>query len=168
MILGIFCKLFFKTMFPLFNITGKKCKNPNHPKKGSSIKVEPIKDRNAIERIKALLSSNLRDLLLFIMGINTGFRANELLSLKVGQVRHLKPGDDLELKLSKTKSFRRVTVNEAVIQALKSYLEQSGLQDDDWLFRSSRGNRPLRVDTVSTYVKKWCRRIGLVGNYASH
>ena len=88
-------------------------------------------------------------------------------SLKVGQVRHLKPGDDLELKLSKTKTFRRVTMNAAVIETVQVYLNKVNL-NDDWLFLSSRGNRPLRVDTVSTYVKTWCRKVGLIGNYASH
>ncbi len=155
-------------MFSIFNSSKRHPRNPNHPKKGSSTKVEPIRDKAAIQKIKNLLSRNPRDQLLFVFGINTGFRANELLSLKVGQVRMLNSGDDLELKLSKTKTFRRVTMNGPVIEAIQTYLKSSNLRDDDWLFRSSRRNRPLRVDTVSTYVKNWCRAVGLIGNYASH
>ena len=155
-------------MFRIFNRLNRPVRNPNHPKKGSSIKVEPIRDRNAIQKIKDALSHKKRDQLLFIMGINTGFRANELLSLKVGQVRHLKTGDDLELKLSKTKSYRRVTLNEVVVETVQKYLLKTHLKDDDWLFPSSRKGNHLRVDTVSTYVKTWCKKAGLVGNYASH
>ena len=64
--------------------------NPNHPKKGSSIKVEPIRQKAAIERIKAHLlhEGKYRDYCLFVLGINTAFRANELLSITVGQVAH--------------------------------------------------------------------------------
>ena len=57
-------------------------KNPNHPKKGSAIKVEPIRDKKAIDRIKKQLRDSPRDLCLFILGINTAYRANELLAIK--------------------------------------------------------------------------------------
>jgi hypothetical protein len=43
--------------------------------------------------------------------MNTVFRANELLSLQVGQVRSLQVGDVLSVKQSKTDKFRQVTVN---------------------------------------------------------
>ena len=145
-----------------------KMSNPNRPKKGSSIKVGPIKERSAIDRIKQNLANRPRDLCLLRFGLNTGFRANELLSIKVGQVRHLKVGEDFELKLSKTRSYRRVTVNQAVVNAVRDYLTAVPLSDTDWLFPSSKTGQPLTVSTVSTYVKKWCLDAGLVGNYASH
>jgi len=148
--------------------TGKKGVNPNHPRKGSSIKVSPVKDRDALARIKENLRNHPRDLCFFIFGINTAFRACELLSLRVSHVRNLKVGDDFEIKLSKTKSYRRVTVNHAVVNAVSAYLSNSGLGADDWLFPSDRTGEPLEVSTVSTYVKTWCQNAGLQGNYASH
>jgi len=44
-------------------------RNPNHPKKGSSIKVEPIRTKAAIERIKASLlhGEKYRDHCLFTL-----------------------------------------------------------------------------------------------------
>ena len=72
-------------------------RNLNHPKKGSLTKVEPIRDLAAIEHIKAELSERPRDLCLFVLGINTAFRAGELLSIRCGQVAHLNEGDQLEL-----------------------------------------------------------------------
>ena len=65
----------------------KNAKNPNHPAKGSSIKVEPIRDRAAIKRIKKLLDDNSRHLALFTLGINVAFRANELVALNVDDYR---------------------------------------------------------------------------------
>jgi len=45
--------------------------NENHPQKGSTIKVEPIKNRKDISTLKKLLLDRPRDLALFIIGINT-------------------------------------------------------------------------------------------------
>ncbi|MEP5154111.1 MAG: hypothetical protein ABJQ89_13950, partial [Planktotalea sp.] len=64
-------------------------RNFNHPQKGASIKVEPIRALNDIKAIKSRLSGNPRDLCLFTFGINTAYRAGEILSLTVGQVAHL-------------------------------------------------------------------------------
>ena len=43
--------------------------NPNHPKKGSNITVDPIRSEKNIKKVKRLLKDNARDLLLFTMGI---------------------------------------------------------------------------------------------------
>jgi len=55
-----------------------------------------------------MLRDHPRDLCLFVLGMNTAFRANELLSLKVGQVRSLLPGDVLSVKQSKKGKFHQV------------------------------------------------------------
>ena len=47
-------------------------KNQNHPKKGSVIMVQPIRETKDIENIKKLLSGNTRDSLLFCLSINNG------------------------------------------------------------------------------------------------
>lgn len=71
--------------------------NPNHPKTGSQIKVDPIKNLKDIKSIKKLLKDNPRDYALFVMGINTNLRASDLVSITVQQVQDLKPGDDLDI-----------------------------------------------------------------------
>ncbi|MBW4528167.1 MAG: tyrosine-type recombinase/integrase [Phormidium tanganyikae FI6-MK23] len=144
----------------------QKGQNPNHPAAGSTIKVEPIRDKKAISRIKKVLADHPRDLCLFTLGINTAYRANELLSLKVRQVRSLNVGDVLELKQSKTHKYRPVTLNGTAISAIQHWLENSQLQDEDNLFTGQRGC--LTVTTVSTMVKTWCQDVGLKGNYGSH
>lgn len=143
--------------------------NDNHPRPGSSIKVEPIRDLRAIKRIKALLAEDKRDLCLFTLGINTAYRASELLSLAVGQVDYLTAGDRLDLKQRKTKTYRPVTLNGAAIGAIAAWLaEHPAPAPEAPLFWSQRDRRALRVSTVSTMVKSWCRRVDLHGNYASH
>jgi len=76
--------------------------NPNHPKPGASIKVDPIRSKAAIENIKKILMYQSRNYCLFVLGINTAYRANELLSIQIEQVDHLKAGDEIELKQEKT------------------------------------------------------------------
>ena len=80
----------------------KKGGNVNHPKKGDRIKVDPIRQIKDIKAISKLTADNPRDHLLFVMGINNGLRAGDLVKLKVKDVRHLKVGDILTIKEGKT------------------------------------------------------------------
>ena len=130
----------------------QKGENPNHPSLGSTIRVEPIRDKKAIKRIKKLLQDNPRDLCLFTLGINTAYRANELLSIRIGQVRYLQPGDQLNLKQRKTKKFRPVKLNQSAYQAIQGLLQwldrdESTVNEDAPLFMGQRGL--LTVSTVS-------------------
>lgn len=140
--------------------------NPHHPSPGSSIKVEPIRDKKAIARIKKILRDKPRDLCLFTLGINTAYRANELLSIRVGQLRTLRAGDVLDLKQRKVGKYRPVTLNGVVVTAVQDWLAIAHLPDEAFLFTGQRGC--LTVSTVSTMVKTWCRDVGLSGNYGSH
>lgn len=138
----------------------------NHPKKGSKIKVEPIRDLKDIQTIKKLLADKPRDYCLFVLGINTNLRASDLLSLKVSQVRGLKEGEDLEIKEKKTGKLRRVTLNKACIDAIQKLLASKPFQGDDYLFKSQRG--VVTVSYLNRLVKSWCKAINLKGNYGSH
>ena len=144
----------------------QKGENFNHPQKGSSIMVEPVKDLKDIKSIKRLLSDRPRDLCLFTIGINTNLRASDLLRLTAGQVRELKAGDELVLKEQKTGKPRRITINKAVAASIQSLLVSTEYKDEDALFKSQRGC--LTVPSVNRLVKSWCKAINLKGNYGSH
>jgi integrase len=141
--------------------------NANHPPKGSQTKVEPIKELKDIKAIKKMLSDNARDLTLFTIGINTNLRASDLLSLKAGQVRGLKPLGEIALKERKTGKGRRITLNKACIEVIQMLLSSGNYRDSDYLFKSQSGER-LTVPSVHRLVKSWCRAINLKGNYGSH
>lgn len=144
-----------------------KPRNYNRPKKGSRIKVEPIKKTKHIKTIKAMLASKPRDLALFTIGINTNLRASDLLRITVGQVKDLKSNEDIELKERKTGKVRLITLNKACIMAIQGLLETGEYTDKDYLFKSQRGP-VLKVSTINNMVKEWCRAINLKGNYGSH
>ena len=61
----------FECQFPSF---GKKI-----PVLEKAVKVEPITEMKDIRSIKKMLRSNPRDYLLFIMGINSGLRVQDML-----------------------------------------------------------------------------------------
>jgi integrase len=144
----------------------KKGQNYNRPKKGSQIKVEPIRKKRDIESIKKMLSDNPRNQALFTIGINTNLRASDLLSIKAGQVRELKPGDSIQVKEKKTGKFRTITLNKACTGAIHKLLQTRPYKDREPLFVGQRGS--LTVPSVVRLVKSWCRAINLKGNYGSH
>ena len=145
-----------------------KGENPNHPRKGSSLRVEPIRDLAVIARIKAnlLAARQYRNYCLFVVGINTAWRANELLSIRVGQVRHLQAGDCLSLKQSKTGTYRQTPVNRNAVRAIRLWLRHHPQADDDAapLFPSQRSGR-LGVPALCNLVKRWCQKAGVFGQY---
>jgi integrase len=141
--------------------------NTNRPEPGSTIKVDPITKLTDIKAVKKLLYDKPRDLCLFTLGINTNLRASDLLSIKVGQVRRLQVGEELELKERKTKKNRRITINKSVRTSIQGLLASGSYEDSDYLFQSQRADR-LTVPSVNRLVKQWCRMINLKGNYGSH
>lgn len=143
--------------------------NPNHPKHGSSITVQPITNLDDINSIKKLLANNPRDLLLFTLGINNGIRTGDLLKLKTAQLKYAKPGDQIQIKESKTGKSNVLVINKSIYKTLRAYLDTSNLKDDDYLFKSRKSSRtPLTIMTVNAKIKKWCRTINLKGNYGAH
>jgi len=119
-----------------------------------------------IQNIKKLLADHPRGLALFTIGINTNLRASDLLSLTAGQVRGLKPGEDIEIRERKTGKLRRITLNKACISVINQLLASKAYNDQDRLFLGQRG--PITVSYLNRMVKTWARALNLRGNYGSH
>jgi integrase len=127
--------------------------------------VYPIRNKRDITRMKKALHG--RDLLLFIIGINTGLRVSDLLKLKVGDVRGRDFIDVTEQKTTKTK---RLHFNNAVKQAVRE-LVPADASDDNWLFPSRKGNRPITRVQVHRILNDAAKRAGIldrVGNIGAH
>jgi integrase len=142
--------------------------NINHPKKGERIKVDPIRNLKDIRAISKLTADNPRDHLLFMMGINNGLRAGDLVKLKVKDVKYLKIGDTLTIRESKTGKDNILVINKIVYKAMRNYLDVVQPDDDAFLFASRKGNTHLQSQAVSKLVKKWAGAINLRGNFGAH
>ena len=140
-------------------------RNPNHPKKGSRITVEPIRRIRDVKAIAKLLSDDKRDRLLFLIGVNNGLRVGDLLKLQVKDVAHLKVGDTLTIKESKTGKPNVLVINKTVYKALREYLTEG---PQGYLFASKKTKKPLKVNSVNKLVKSWCKAINLKGNFGAH
>jgi len=149
-------------------------KNPNHPKKGSIIKVEPFKTEKSISKIKNFLKDKPLDLALFVVGINTNLRAVDLLGICNYQVEDLevpKNSKDMPkilLREKKTQKPRVVLLNAdavRVINNLKKW-KRRGIGLEEALFFGQRGR--VTVPGLNAKVKSWARACGIKGNFGSH
>ena len=146
----------------------KKITKSNRAAKGSIITVSPIRKLKDIRSIQKMLAENPRDLLLFTMGINNGLRAGDLLKLKVGDLKNLNIGSILEIRECKTNKKNILAINKPVFRVLRSYLDQTKVEDEDFLFKSRKGKKPLTIQSVNRLIKKWTSAINLKGNYGAH
>lgn len=145
----------------------------NHPKKGSNIKVDPIRDVKDIKLIKRILQERPRDFALFVVGVNTNLRASDLLKIRVGDVLGLQPGEYFTLREKKTGKLRSITINKAVFDAVRILLlTMPDAKANDLLFQSRKINSSLggmlSVSYLNSLVKSWCCEINLRGNYGAH
>ena len=129
---------------------------------------QPIRNERDIKAIRKLLSDSPRNHLLFVMGINNGLRAGDLLRLKVKDVKGMKPGDSINIKEGKTGKQNILVINKTVHKVLMQYLTEGQLSDDDYLFKSQKGDQPLTIQAINNYIKNWTSAINLKGNYGAH
>lgn len=87
--------------------------------------VDPIRDPKKISQIKNLLrgQGNIRDLLLFTLGINAALRISDLLSLRVRDLfeSDLTIRDNFEIQEKKTGKTNRITITPKVKETLQMY-----------------------------------------------
>lgn len=128
---------------------------------------EAIKSESDINTIVNYLirAERWRDLLLFVMGINFGFRCGDLLSLRIGDVVDASGRivRSFKIKEEKTDKIRPAAMNPAVVNALRLFLENVyGDQPVDrnaYLFTSHSNNGsakavPLTVRSVERLLKE--------------
>ncbi|MEL7640366.1 MAG: tyrosine-type recombinase/integrase [Solidesulfovibrio sp.] len=133
------------------------------------MKVEPIINMKDIKSIKKLLVDRPRDRLLFVLGINSGLRVQDLLALKISDVRTCSIGDRVSIKEKKTGKENVFIMNKEIKTALDEYLRCAKRQDDHYLFKSRKGqNYPLTTYAVTMMVQRWCDEINLKINAGAH
>lgn len=136
--------------------------------------VEPIKNVKEIQRIKQYLlgKHSKRDYMMFVLGINTGLRIGDLLSLRVTDVWDPgagKPSAAVNIKEQKTGKYKEFELNQAAREAIMLYLQSlPGFDSEDWLFPSRKGTGPLTTRSAHKIIKTTLRDLGIKGNYGTH
>ncbi|TCP54439.1 phage integrase family protein [Tumebacillus sp. BK434] len=101
--------------------------------------VQPIRDKKQIDEMKKVLrKQSLRDWFLFVLGINTGLRVSDELTLKVKNVRNQ---THITIKESKTDKDKRFRINGALRECIDEYIER--MDDEAWLFPSRKGDKAI-------------------------
>nr|WP_302686484.1 tyrosine-type recombinase/integrase [uncultured Romboutsia sp.] len=135
--------------------------------------VDPLKNKKDIQKIKQYLKGkdNKRDYMLFVVGINVGLRVGDLLKLKIKDVIDNNGNfkDKIVITEEKTDKTRNLKLNDSVKESIKLYLDSLKSYDmDDYLFKSRKGNKPLRVDSTHKIIKNTLRELNIKGNYGTH
>ncbi|WP_053361516.1 site-specific integrase [Bacillus sp. FJAT-27251] len=132
--------------------------------------VDPIKDIEKIQCIKKnLQQQSPRDLLLFVLGINTGIRISDLLSIKVGDIWDgQKPREFLCVEDGKSGDQKAFYINSSVEEALKSYLGNGNFKEDDYLFKSKKDNMPISRQQAYRIINQAAKEVGITGKIGTH
>lgn len=132
--------------------------------------VEPIRDVEKIYAIKELLKKqSQRDLLLFVFGINTGIRVNDLLSLRVADVRE---GEELKeflyLKDTNRNEATAYYLNSKVQLELNRYFDLHDFKDHDFLFKSKKNDQPITRQQAYRIINKAAKDVGIPEKIGMH
>jgi len=133
------------------------------------MRVEPITDPKHIKAIKLLLSTEPRNKLLFVLGINSGCRIKDLLMLKVKDLQGYEVGHRIVIREGKTAKQNVIIINQEIKNSLDEYIAFAKPSLEEYLFRSRKGvNSPLTTYRVTRLVKSWTESINLKHNTGAH
>lgn len=88
--------------------------------------------------------------------------------MKAGPFKNAKIVDTITIREQKTGKANEIVINKETKKALTRYFSDLDPADDQYLFKSRKGNNPLTVSAVNMKIKSWCRSINLPGNYGTH
>jgi integrase len=140
--------------------------------------VDPIRSRKKIAQIKNLLRGQrrLRDMLLFVVGINTALRISDLLPLKISNFLDEDGKTKRRFWIRERKRGKRqeVVINDSIREALQEYLAAyPGIvtESERFVFFSTQNPtyaEPIKRGQAWKFISSICREVGLTGNYGTH
>lgn len=111
-----------------------------------------------------------RNRLLFVLGISTGFRISELLSLKISDVwngQRVITAISVKASNTKTKKGRRIRLNSSAQSAIKDWIEDEHRPESGYLFSSRKGGAITRQQAHNV-LKRAFKEAQLDGTLATH
>ncbi|HEY0516963.1 MAG TPA: tyrosine recombinase [Solirubrobacteraceae bacterium] len=112
----------------------------------------------------------IRDRAIFELAYSSGLRAEELVSVQIGDIDW--DGEQLRVE-GKGRKTRFVPVGEPAMAALRSYLERGRRElaaagaGGETLFLSRNG-RPLGTSDIRRRLRKWTQRVGVAADTSPH
>lgn len=152
-------------------------KKKGNYKVGEKQEVYPFRKQNELVLMHEHFASKkkYRDDCMFIVGINVGLRAGDLLALTWGDVfpeTRTKVTDGITIKEEKTGKFRTFYFNDssknAILCYYKHYINKHGFpENSDAVFRSQKGGS-LKVKSAGKILKEASKKVGIKFNVGTH
>ncbi|WP_033828006.1 tyrosine-type recombinase/integrase [Bacillus andreraoultii] len=132
--------------------------------------VNPIKNIDKIQAMKRILrKTSLRDLLLFVIGINTGIKLQDLLHLKVNDVwEENEMKEFLFLQVEKDEEVKAYYLNGRIEEVLREYLAYHQLKPDDYLFKSKKNDQPITRQQAYRIINHAAKEAGILEKIGTH
>lgn len=134
--------------------------------------VEPFKNVKDIEKIKQYLKGkdNKRDYTIFVLGINIGLRAGDLLKLKwIDVLNGKKIKESIYITEEKTDKPKEIELNTSSRQALQLYYDSlNSVEIGDYIFKSRKGDGHLQVRSLHKIINNLVTELKIKGNYGTH
>lgn len=115
-----------------------------------------------------------RNKMLFLIGINVGLRASDLITLKwkffINDDGTFKEFYSLQpKKTKKTGKYVKLFFNETVRKAITEYLDNYPMEDiDEYLFKSREGDSYITAISLGRIIKDTAKEAGIEKNICSH
>lgn len=132
--------------------------------------VQPIRDKKQLDNMKKILrASNLRDYCMFVLGINSGLRIQDLLDLEVMDVLDgKKVRDRISIREGKTNKMKDFPIGENAKKAIKEYLDSRQHTPLEPLFPSRKGKAAISRVQAWKIINDAARSIGITDNIGTH
>ena len=142
------------------------------PDRNQSHVMAPLSSRQARLVLTYLRGrGNTRDTALWALGISTGLRISDLLSLQVRDILDVsgEVAGRISVVESKSRKARGISLLDFAKQALREHLSGKSLSPSSFIFPSRKGpDAPLTRQQAYRLVRKWCGDCGFKGDFGTH
>ncbi|WP_108671675.1 tyrosine-type recombinase/integrase [Peribacillus acanthi] len=123
--------------------------------------VEPIKSKSLINNMKEFLfSHSARDYCLFVLGINTGIKLQDLLLIHVKDVVS-NTGEVFEYLHSNSHPELPIYLNHHVRESIRQCIHKNNLQVDDYLFKSRKTSDSITRQQAYRVINEAAKHAGI-------
>jgi integrase len=116
--------------------------------------VSPIRDKKQIDAMKSFLKGkDIRDYLLFSVGISSALRISDILQLKTKDVWDgRKPKEFIMLNEKKTGKSKRFPITKNLNKAILQFMKEYDLDQEEYLFQSRKGDKKPITRQHAAYI----------------
>lgn len=130
--------------------------------------VDAIRDTGKIKAIKKLLKEHSpRDYLLFVLGINTGLKISEILTIRWSDIVN-ENGSVKNFIDRDSEQEIPIYLNTKVKNAISNYLSSISIDYSNYVFKSSKTNDPITRQQAYRIINKAAKKVGIEGNIGTH